>query len=258
MVTTYVAAGAAFFAVLLPWSLAASASLDARVLTTVSVPTVRANTFGDPDEICLGECDPGSSIWFSPLRYSREQGRATGVSEVEIADEMSAYALKDLTSTSYARDVVINTGRQFGKPARFATLLRWEGAPYDLVPLTEVLTYATLYPMLLAMLVLLGLVTRRSLDEQLQLVLLKLGVISLMAQPFVHLGGPRYWPTLAPLLGIGVALAWTLRRQRRSDPPDGPVATDATGAVARWLYLLQVGLGLFALGVVVTVGLLAI
>ncbi|WP_137293981.1 hypothetical protein [Nocardioides dongxiaopingii] len=252
VVTTYVAAGVVFLAILAPWSLAASTSLDGRVLTTVSVPTVRANAFGDRDTICFGECDPGSSIWFSPLRYSREQGRAAGVSETVIADEMSAYARRHVTAESYARDVGINSGRYFGQPARFATLLRWDGAPYDVVPLAEVLTLGTFYPACLVMLVLLGAVTRRTFDSQLTLVLLKVGIIGLMAQPFVHIGGPRYWTTMAPMLGIGAALLWTMRRERRADLPQ------RRGGVATWLFVAQIALGAFALAVVATMGVLAI
>ena len=252
VVVSYVAAGVAFLAILAPWSLGASAALEARVVTTVSVPTVRANTFGDRDLLCFGECDAGSSIWFSPLRYSREHARATGLSEVEIADEMSAYARRDVTSTSYARDVAINTGRYFGKPARFATLLRWKDGPVDVVPLAEVGTNALFYPFSLLILVVLGAWTRRSFDRQLQLVLLKVGILTLMVQPFVHIAGPRYWTTLAPLLGLGAALLWAIRRERHDDVPR------AEGAVPRLLYAAQVALGLFALAVVVGVGLLAI
>ena len=252
VVLSYVAAGVAFLAILAPWSIGASVALDARVVTTVSVPTVRANTFGDRDQLCFGECDPGSSIWFSPLRYSREQGRAAGLSEVEIADEMSAYARQDVTSTSYARDVAINTGRYFAQPARFATLLRWKGSPVDIVPLAEVVTYGLFYPASLLILVLLGARTRRSFDHQLQLVLLKIGVMALMVQPFVHIAGPRYWTTMAPLLGLGAALLWALRRDRLADLPR------LDGTVPRLLHAAQVALGLLALAVVVGVGVLAI
>ncbi len=248
----YVVAGLVFLAVLVPWSVAASASLDARVVTTVSVPTVRANTFGDRDAVCFGECDPGSSIWFSPLRYSREQGRAAGVSEVEIADEMSAYARRDVTTQSYARDVVINTGRYFGEPARFATLLRWPDSPYNIVPMAEVLTIGMFYPACGVMLVLLGATTRRRFDHQLTLVLLKVGIIGLMAQPFVHIGGPRYWTTLVPMLGIGAALLWSMRQDRLAGVPQ------ERGGVASWLWGAQVALGLVALAVVATVAVLAI
>lgn len=252
VVVSYVVAGVAFLALLAPWSIGASAALDARVVTTVSVPTVRANTFGDRDRLCLGECDPGASIWFSPLRYSREQARATGLSEVAIADEMSAYARQDVTAQSYARDVVINTGRYFAIPARFTTLLSWREGPVDVVPLSEVVTLGLFYPAAFVLLVLLGAVTRRSFERQLLLVLVKLAIITLMVQPFVHIAGPRYWTTLAPFLGIGAALLWAMRRDRLDDAPR------AAGGVARLLVLAQVGLGGLALAVVVTIGVLAV
>ncbi|GAA5155464.1 hypothetical protein GCM10023340_40790 [Nocardioides marinquilinus] len=252
VVLGYVVAGVVFVGLLAPWSLAASLVLDAPVLTTVSVPTVRANTFGDPDAVCLGECDLGSNIWFSPLRYSREHARATGLSEVEIADEMSAYARRDVTATSYARDVVDNTMRYFSEPARFATLLRWSHAPYDIVPLAEVGTNALFYPSVLVLVGVLAAVARRGFDQQLQLVLLKVGVLTLLVQPFVHIAGPRYWTTMAPMLGLGAALLWQLWRDRADDVPR------STGWVARWLTLAQVVLTAVAAGAVVVIGTLAL
>lgn len=252
VVGAYVVAGVAFLAILAPWSVGASAALDSRVLTTVSVPTVRANTFGDRDVLCFGECDPGSSIWFSPLRYSREHARAAGVSETVIADEMSAYARRDITSTSYARDVGINAGRYFVNPARFATLMQWHDSPVPIRLVSQVLTPPLFYGATLVMLALLGAVTRRSFDTMLTLVLVKVGILTLMVQPFVHIAGPRYWTTMAPLLGIGAALLWTIRRQRHDGAPR------ADGAAVRLLHRAQVGLGAFALLVVVVVGLLAI
>ena len=68
----------------------ASRTLGDRVITTTSVSNVLGNTFGDRDELCFGPCDPGSTIWFNPLRYSREVGRATGLSELEVQHQMSA------------------------------------------------------------------------------------------------------------------------------------------------------------------------
>ena len=250
VVASYAVAGVVFVALLAPWSVAASHALDGRVVTTVSVPTVRANTFGDRDRLCFGECDIGESIWFSPLRYSREQARAAGVSETVVDQEMSAWARRDVTSTSYARDVAINTGRYFAVPDDFVHLLRWEDAPFDVRPLAAVGTYGLFYPASLLMLVLLGAVTRRSLDRQLQLVLLKVGVMALMVQPFVHIAGPRYWTTMAPLLGLGAALLWTLRRERGE--PGGPVDG------SRLLYAVQVALAALSLAVVLGVTLFAL
>lgn len=254
VVTTYAAAGVAFLAVLVPWSVAASAALEARVTTTVSVPTVLANTFGNGDEICFGECDLGSSIWFSPLRYSREQARATGLSEVDIADEMSAYARRDVTTTSYARDVGINVGHYLGKPARFVTLIRWEGSPINILRPAQWLTYVLFYPAMAMMLVLVGAVARRRFEDALLLLLLKVGVLTLLTQPFVHIAGPRYWSTMAPLLGVGAALLWRLRDQRQRDVR--PAAADA--AVVGGLRVAQLVLGLGFLAVFVTMALLAI
>ncbi|WP_139982414.1 hypothetical protein [Nocardioides litoris] len=255
VVAAYVVAGVCFLGLLAPWSLGASAALDARVVTTVSVPTVRANTFGDRDRVCFGECDVGTSIWFSPLRYSREQGRAAGVSETVVADEMSAHARRDVTAQSYARDVGINTGRYLVNPSRFVTLLRWPGSPYDVVPVAAVLTWALFYPAIVVMLVLLGAVGRRRFDDALQLVLLKVAVLALLVQPFVHIAGPRYWTTMAPLLGLGAALLWRLRADRRAD---ARLDEAEPAGVVRVLHAAQVALGVGFAAVIVAVALLAV
>ena len=120
-------AAATFVAVLLPWSVFASATLDGRVVATTSVSTGLGNTFGAKDELCFGPCDPGSTIWFNPLRYSREVARATGLSEMEVAGQMSEYARRDVTPHSYAEDVVANSARYAGFPAGFVRTLQSPG-----------------------------------------------------------------------------------------------------------------------------------
>ena len=89
------------------------------MLTTTTVPISLANTFGDRAELCFGRCDPDSSLWFRPLRYAREVGRATGVSEVEVEKQMSDYALRDLERREYARQAWWNIGSYFFLPANF-------------------------------------------------------------------------------------------------------------------------------------------
>ncbi|MSZ77431.1 MAG: hypothetical protein F2667_10030, partial [Actinobacteria bacterium] len=212
-------AAACFVAVLLPWSIAASQTLGGRVLTTTSVPTVLANTFGDYREGCFGECDPGSTIWFSPLRYAREVGRATGLSEMEVAQQMSAYALRDVTARSYAGDVVDNTYRYTSGPARFSRYLRAPGETGGVGHLLVVgVTETMLYPLWVVGGLLLLLVRRRGRDEQVLSLVLKLGLLALLSQVFVHQAGPRYWPTAAPLLGLAtVLLLDTVRVPARLD-----------------------------------------
>ena len=212
IVAAAVASGVAFLAVLSPWSLYASQELGGRVVTTTSVPTVLANTFGDRDEVCFGECDPGSSIWFSPLRYSREVARATGISEMDAAAEMSTYARQDVTAHSYARDVLTNLARYLRNPAGFAGILESASTSAPSVVVVSGLTYLMVFPAFLVGLAMLLVVVRRSLAEQVQALLLKLAIGALLVQPFVHIGGSRYWVTLGPLLGLSAALLWTVVR----------------------------------------------
>lgn len=254
VLATFAAAGAAAVALLLPWSLAASDALGGRVVTTTSVPIVLANTFGDREEICFGACDPGSTIWFSPLRYSREVARVTDLSEMDAASEMSAYALRDVTPQSYARSVGVNLGRYVGRPAHFVILLRWEEAPVGIVWFSRILTWLLFFPALAVCLAMLLVVVRRRHDDQVQGLLLKLTIGALLVQPFVHISGSRYWTTLAPFLGLSAAFLIQFHRRGR-DEPDPSVDQPAE---TRWLTVLH-GVASAAVVLIATaIGVLAI
>jgi hypothetical protein len=244
-VLSAVVAAAAFTAVLLPWSLAASTTLHGRVVTTTSVPTVLANTFGDRDLVCFGPCDPGSTVWFSPLRYSRETARVTDRSEMAVAEQMSAYARQGVTPTSYAHDVLVNLRSYVRDPGRFYGYLR--GAPADDRPQDLVIDRVTRGLVWAAfatgVLLLVG-VVRRPREDQVMSILLKLSVGALLTQPFVHIAGPRYWTTAAPLLALAAAL---LIRQvllrvapGRLRPASPPESTAGDPTLGRWLTTIQV------------------
>lgn len=211
-------AAAVFVLCLLPWSLFASQTLGGRVVTTTSVPDVLGNTFGARDELCFGPCDPGSTLWFSPLRYSREVARATGLSEVDVQKQMSSYALRNVTAHSYARDVVEDFGRYVGEPARFSKFLRPPGASTgDTVEwLVRKVTDVMFGAMLLAGALLLLSVFRRPFDHQLTSVVLKLSLGALLVQPFVHIAGSRYWTTAAPVAALGIGLLVAALADRRA------------------------------------------
>ncbi|MGD9959889.1 hypothetical protein [Nocardioides sp.] len=243
-------AGAVFVGLLLPWSLFASHTLGGRVVTTTSVPTVMANTFGDPNELCFGPCDPGSTIWFTPLRYAREVARATGHSELEVQQQMSAHARADVTRRSYVRDVRGDARRYFLNPTGFVSILS-DKPPSD--GWGKVITYTSVVPyVLVALGWVLGLLVlvRARYEQQLLSVLIKLGLLALFVQPFVHVGGSRYWTTAAPLGGLALALVVTLVHQQRASPP---VVLTRVGLGARWLSATQVVLSLTALAVTVIV-----
>lgn len=229
-----VGAAVAFVAVLAPWSVYVSHELGGRVVTTTSVPTVLANTFGDRDKVCYGECDPGSSIWFSPLRYSREVARSTGISEMEAAAEMSAYARADVTPQTYAHDVLVNLGRYLRNPAGFARILESPTTPYPTAEFVGALTYLMVFPAFAVGLAMLLVVTRRDAYSQAQSLLLKVAIGALLMQPFVHIGGSRYWTTLGPLLGLSAAVLYAAARPSVTTP--GRVVG---GDPAPWLTGLQ-------------------
>lgn len=214
--------GVVFLALLAPWSVFASQTLGGRVITTTSVPVVMANTFGDRERLCFGPCDPESTIWFTPLRYSREVAAATGRSEVEVQQQMSAYARADVTPHSYAGDVLANLGRYALDPAGFAPYLASPGnGSGTVVTLVQTVTVVMFFALLAVTLAMLVTVVRRRGDAPWLSMLLKVALAGLLIQPFVHLCGSRYWTTAAPLFGLSAALAWVLLR--RSEAVDGPM-----------------------------------
>ena len=231
-------AALAFLAVLAPWSVGASMTLNDRVLTTTSVPTVLANTFGERDLVCYGPCDPGSSIWFSPLRYSRETARATGRSELAVAAQMSAYARQQVTARSYAHGVLDDFRAYTNDPDRFYGYLR--ATPDVQRPLDVVIEQSTRWSVWLAFGVgaaLLLCVLRRPREDQVLSVLVKLSLGALLIQPFVHIAGPRYWPTAAPLLGLAAALLIG----QLSSPARATAGGDGSEVtLGRWLTAVQI------------------
>ncbi|MDP2772486.1 MAG: hypothetical protein Q8O61_02935, partial [Nocardioides sp.] len=260
------AAGAVFLALLAPWSITASHSLGGRVVTTTSVPAALANTFGDYDRFCFGECDPGSTKWFSPLRYSREVARAADVGEVDVQAEMSTYALADMTPQSYARDVVVNFGRYAGNSAGYAALMLPRAEAAKTFWVVYVVTWLMVFAVLLVVLWSLLLATRRSFDSQILSIVLKLGIGSLFVQPFVHLSSARYWPSAAPLFALAIGLFVQVHAERRAAvgvgpgrPPVEHVAdTPHPVVVHRGLYWVQLFLAGATVALVVGVLVLAI
>ena len=204
-------AAVVFLVLLAPWSIAASRSLDARVVTTTTVPISLANTFGDREQVCFGKCDPDSYLWFRPLRYAREVGRATGESEVEVEKQMSDYALRDLDRRDYARQAWWNIGSYFFLPANF---VRYIAPPDGRGPVGDAAqkviwgaTYVYYIPILLLTLLSMLFIQLRSLEAQILDTLTKIGLLALFVQPFVHVAGSRYWTTAGPLF---------IRRRRRA------------------------------------------
>jgi hypothetical protein len=240
-------AAAVCFVLLAPWSIAASTALDTRVVTTTTVPISLANTFGDPDEVCFGRCDPDTSVWFGPLRYAREVGRATGESEVEVERQMSDHALRDLELRHYARQTWWNIGSYFLLPANFVRHLEPVGgrSPAGEVGKWVVIgsSYLLFIPVLLLVLVSLVRVQLRSLEAQILDTITKFALLALFVQPFVHIAGSRYWTTAGPLFTLaaaGLIRETSVRRGHSAPVREHLEGTDAR--LSRWLRPLQVTL----------------
>lgn len=251
-------AGVVFILLLAPWSYFASDALGGRVVTTTTVPTVMANTFGNRSDVCFGHCDPDSTQWFRPLRYAREVGRSTDTSEVEVLKQMSSYALRDLTPGHYLDQVVHNLGAYSLQPNNFTGYLappEGRGTFGEAGAQTaNAVTWALYVPLVLVGLVSLLFRARRSLEARLLDVLTKLALGALLVQPFVHIAGGRYWTTAGPILAIA---GFSFLRERQLalegavQPPDG-VRTDMDATAVRWLGRLQVLLSVLT-GVVLAV-----
>lgn len=251
-------AGVVFLLLLAPWVTFASHTLEGRVITTTTVPTVMANTFGERDQICFGPCDPDSTMWFRPLRYSREVGRATDTSEVEVLKVMSDYALRDLTIPHYLDQVVHNLGAYALQPNNFTGYLEPPGGRGPIgeggAQTANAITWAMYVPIILIGAVSLLFRVRRSIEARVLDILVKLSLGALLVQPFVHIAGARYWTTAGALFAIGAVSFLHERRiaaGHAAAPPDG-VVTAADATLVRWLNRVQALLSALT-GVVVVV-----
>ena len=248
---------------LAPWSIAASESLNARVVTTTTVPISLANTFGDRDQLCFGRCDPDSALWFRPLRYAREVGRATGESEVDVQKQMSDYALRDLDRTDYARQAWWNLGSYLFIPANFVKYIAPPDGRGTLGTIGQWTVWGTTYllyaPLLLLTLASLLSVQLRSLEAQILDTLTKLALLALFLQPFVHVAGSRYWTTAGPLFMLAAAgflREYYLRRHEGAPARERLEGTDAQ--LSQWLKPVQISLSAFFAIVLVMLGIMAI
>jgi len=256
-------AGVVCLVLLAPWSIAASKFLETRVITTTTVPISLANTFGDREQVCFGECDPDSYLWFRPLRYAREVGRATGESEVVVEQQMSDYALRDLDRRDYARQAWWNIGSYLFIPANFVRYIAPEDGRGPVGKGAERVVYWATYlyyvPFLLFALLSMLFVQLRSLEAQILDTVVKLSLLALFVQPFVHVAGSRYWTTAGPLFvvaGAGFLRESYVRRRHAAPVRERLEGTD--GNLSRWLKPLQFALsGVFAM-VIVVLGLMAI
>ncbi|WP_344047168.1 hypothetical protein [Nocardioides panacihumi] len=198
---------AVFGAVLLPWSVLASQTLGGRVLTTTSVPLGLGATFGDRDKRCFGPCDPDASLWYGPVRYGREVARATGRSEVTVQQQAARYAMQDVTTGSYARDVLADFDRYLHEPAHYSVAYHPPGKSDDSVQRAVVTWTERMFRLLmLGGAAVLLLVRRRDFTDQALSVVAKVALAGLLFQPFVHVSGARYWPTAAPVAALGLAM----------------------------------------------------
>jgi hypothetical protein len=201
-------AGAVVVALLAPWSIAASRTLDDRVTTTTTMPISLAYTFGDGKNMCFGPCPPGSQ-WPGMVNYSMTVADQTGLTALEVQRQMRDWALRDLTPASYATQVLENFKRYVVKPAAYESRFRPEDqvGPTALDRFVVVATSVTYFAGLA--LAVLGTVAvairpiRR--DRQVVALLASLLAATLMSQPFVHVSTGRYWPVFAPLLGLAAA-----------------------------------------------------
>jgi hypothetical protein len=245
-----VAAGSVFLALLLPWSIAASAALRAPVLTTTSVPLSLAITFGDTRKLCYGPC-PNGEIWLTSVRYSRELEMATGRNAIDVQKAMSRHALAGVTTHAYAAKVVENFDRYLLRPNAFVSrFMPTDDSPTRRIidGTTRLMYYLAMFAFMAAMLA----VFRRSFDLQAESLLIKLFSLSLMLQPFVHISHGRYWPVFAPFFGLSLGLLLQAHAARRSAArTDGSTAFAPSPTMIWTQALFVIGIIAVAAGVLI-------
>ena len=198
---------ACFVALVMPWSIAVSKVFDHRVTTTTTVPLSMAYAFGSRDDLCFGPC-PRGIIWVEMMRYAATVESETGVNELVVQQQMAEYAMRDLTLSSYVRDVRGDFGRYVFQPTGYEPAFRTVPgvSPQTLVSkvamrVTDVIYFAALALAAVAVLW----VRRLPSAQQAAMLLVSLIGAALMTQPFVHVCTSRYWPVFAPMLGLAAA-----------------------------------------------------
>ena len=248
--TAWVVSLATFAALLLPWSYAVSRTFDHRVVTTTTVPISMAYAFGDRDDLCLGPCPPGN-VWFAMAGFAWTVSQETGENQLDVQQRMADRALAEVTPQSYASSVLDNFDRYVLQPTGYEQIFRTrsdEKTPPTFTtgePTTVSRISATVSQYLYFGCLALGaagilIVRRVSRRAQVVGVLSGLFAATLMSQPFVHIGSPRYWPIFIPMFALASAGLFV-----RSDPQNSSV----------WLRRLQL---LIAFGWILVLGGLAL
>ncbi len=239
--------------ILAPWSVSASRVLGSPVLTTSSIYLNFGLTFGDPGQLCFGPCAPGNP-YFTGAKFSRERARATGMSELHVQYSMAKSALGGLTFAGYARRVAAKFATYLTNPAgfteRFLRLSRYQLDTARTRALGSAIRIATLLlylPFLLLFAMANFWVSRRCRGDQTLSLLLKLATLCLLAQPFVHPSGSRYWVSYAPFMGLagGFVVQQAVERWRTAaaGPPGRPGQPRATGQRGKGVPDLDVDAG---------------
>lgn len=217
------ATGVALFAALLaPWSFTATRTLGDRVVTTSSAALSFAVTFGDEDELCLGQPCPVGGIWAGKVQFSRQYAKRHGISHLEAQERMARHVARTISWREYGVQVRDNfgayvtptgAGPRRGRPFmdRFVVLSELDvpSAVRGIINGTvRTLTLVLYVPFFAALLVANVAVFIRSKRRQLLSLLVKALTVSLFLQPFVHLSHARYWPAFAPVMTIAAILIW--------------------------------------------------
>lgn len=234
-----------FLALLLPWSMTASVFLKSRVITTTTIPISMAVAFGDPNQICFGPCGKGN-IWFNSVRYSKQIAAMRDIDEITAQKSMSQYAMRHVTPQSYSAKVLTNFQKYAFSPSAFAKhfLSSEKSKTYAAEnPFYEkLIDAATRYPYYLFLLLMATswfVVKRRLVEQQLESLLMKLFTVAMLAQPFVHISGGRYWTVFAPLCAISAAFVAT-KALRRTPGRAGTAMLVQEGIKEKMLFYGQI------------------
>lgn len=225
---------------IVPWSLLLSADKGGPYLTTTSIELGQIVGFGDPADIA--EVVQDQNQWTAWDDFVQETARSEGISYAEAMSRERSRVLSSVSTSEYLERASHNFDSMLFHPTGFINrLFRNYTGPtngelvdpiglWGTVGTVQVLFWTTL---LLVMFTDMLLPRRITTDEVWEQIILKLTLLSLLVQPFIHAAHPRHHMAMLVVLGVlasirlfGDGSQWPARRREGEITTcDGHVAT---------------------------------
>lgn len=230
-----------------PWSALLSADKEGPYLTTTSIELGQIVGFGDPED--LAEVVQDQNQWTAWDDFVQETARREEISYAEAMSQERSRILSTVSMGEYLERVRHNFDSLLLHPTGFINRLyrNYEGPIIDpiggrgLVGTVQVLFWTGLVIVMFADL----LIPRRTRTKQVwENIVLKLTMLALLAQPFVHAAHPRHHMALLVVLGVVMSIRlfgdhsqWSLTRL---SPEPASEKHSGEPAEIQGLYIVQV------------------